>query len=453
MKAAVYVRVSTEMQAEEGFSISAQITELTNYCNKNDIKIFKIYADEGISGQKEDRPQFQQMLKDAEKKLFDIILVHKFDRFARKVELSQRIKRQLRKAGINVVSMTEPVEDSPIGFFTEGILELLGEYYVKNLAQESKKGHVQRAKEGFHNGSVPYGYKIDHTHPALMSINPEQAEVVKSIYDMYLNKGYGCTKIARVLNESGIPSAVGKEWHYFTINRILKNPKYAGYIEYDNQLYEGKQDPIIDKKDIDLVKQYLKDRTWKREYRGANFEKFAMLGLLRCGYCGNVMRVWKYTRKYYGYICNDYMHRDTNSHCKHGNIYRVEVLEQAVIEAIKGYMQAYRTESIQPKANTILLEREKKLEQRLSRLKEGYLAGLFEIEEYKEGRQQIEKELADIKQAPKEEVVKKSASYANLLDHYNNAKTPSEKRNILKEHIQSIDITRDSVNINFSSQM
>ncbi|MDP4121019.1 MAG: recombinase family protein, partial [Bacillota bacterium] len=88
MKAALYVRVSTMEQAEEGFSIPAQIKQLQEYCKKNNVEIFTVYADEGISGQKENRPAFQKMIKDAEKGLFNIILVHKYDRFARNTELS-----------------------------------------------------------------------------------------------------------------------------------------------------------------------------------------------------------------------------------------------------------------------------------------------------------------------------------------------------------------------------
>jgi len=169
MIAALYVRVSTTEQADEGFSIAAQIRLLSEYCQREEIKIYNIYADEGISGQKENRPEFQKMLKDAQNKNFDIIIVHKFDRFARKVELSQRVKRQLKSAGVNVISMTEPIEDSPIGFFQEGIMELLSEYYVRNLSLEVKKGHIERAKQGLHSGPVPYGYNQD------MTINAEHA--------------------------------------------------------------------------------------------------------------------------------------------------------------------------------------------------------------------------------------------------------------------------------------
>jgi site-specific DNA recombinase len=444
MKAALYPRVSTNEQAEEGFSIAAQTKQLTEYCNKNNIEIYKIYSEEGISGQKENRPQFQLMLKDAEKKLFNIILVHKFDRFARKVELSQRIKRQLKTSGVNVISITEPIENSPIGFFQEGILELLAEYYVKNLAQESKKGHVERASQGLHNGSVPYGYKIDHSVPALMSINDEQAKTVRLIFDLYINKGYGSTKIARILNESGVPSAVEGEWAFYTVNRLLNNPKYAGYIKYDGKLYEGKHEPIISKETFDLVKQYSKDRTWKREYRGANFEKFTMLGLLKCGYCGHVMRVHNYTRLHYGYVCNNAVHSDRVGRCDHRKTYRVERLESYIENEIQDMINKGQSKSlVGDNTYQFMLSRKAQLEKRWENLNNAYLNGIYTLEYFSKMDRQIKQELSEIKLEPQ-----KTIDIENSWERYKAAKLPTEKRNILKEFISTIEITRDNYTIN-----
>jgi len=444
LKAALYIRVSTDEQAEEGFSIPAQIKQLTEYCNKNNIGIYKIYADEGVSGQKENRPQFQLMLKDAEKKLFSIILVHKFDRFARKVELSQRIKRQLKTSGVNVISITEPIENSPIGFFQEGILELLAEYYVKNLAQESKKGHVERASQGLHNGSVPYGYTVDHSIPALMSVNHEQAKIVRLIFDLYINKGHGSSKIARILNESGIPSAVNGQWAYYTVNRILHNPKYMGCILYDGKLYEGKHEPIISKDEFELVEKYAKDRTWKREYRGANFEKFTMLGLLKCGYCGHVMRIQKYTKLHYGYICNNAVHFDRIDRCDHRKTYRVERLEAYIENEIQGIINEGRSKSLVGNSSyQFMLSRKTQLEKRWENLNNAYLNGIYTLEYFSKMDRQIKQELSEIILEPQ-----KTIDIENSWERYKAATSPTVKRNILKEFISTIEITRDDYIIN-----
>ena len=444
MRAALYIRVSTDEQVEEGFSVPAQIKQLTEYCQRNNIEVFKVYADEGISGQKENRPQFQLMIKDAEKKLYNIILVHKFDRFARKVELSQRIKRQLKTSGVNVISITEPIEDSPIGFFQEGILELLAEYYVKNLAQESKKGHIERASQGLHNGSVPFGYKVDHSVPAMMSINEEQAEIVKLMYDLYVNKGYGCTKIAKHLNWSNIPSAMNDHWSYYTVNRILNNPKYAGYISYDGELYEGKHEPIISKETFDMAKRYAKDRTWKRQYRGYNFGRFTMLGILKCGYCGKAMLIHKYTRLHYGYVCSNSTRSDGTVVCRHRKHYRSDILESRIENEIEAIIKKGDATSRQNNdAYTFMISRKSKLEMRLARLKDGYLNGAFELDEFLKSEKQIKQELSEIKLEPQ-----KTINVSNSWLRYKAASAPTEKRNILKEFIASIEVTSDTLKIN-----
>jgi site-specific DNA recombinase len=448
MKAALYVRVSTEEQAEEGFSIAAQVRQLSEYCKKNNLEVYgEPYVDDGVSAKFSDeskRPAFEHMIKDAEKKLFQLIIVHKYDRFARNVELSQKVKRKLKDAGVNVVSISEPIEDSPIGFVMEGILEIFAEYYIRNLAQESKKGHVERASQGLHNGSVPYGYRIDHNVPAKMSVNEEQAEIVRLIFDLYINKGYGSTKIARILNELGVPSAVGRQWAYFTVNRILNNPKYAGYIKYDGEIHEGLHEAIISKDTFDLVKKYQQDRTWKREYRGINYERYAMLGLLKCGYCGKVMRIHKYTRLHDSYVCNNSTHTDRPDRCTHRKEYITGLLENKIEAEIQGLIEkGFTKPPVQDNTHNFMAARKAKLETKLLRLKEGYLNGAFELEEFLQTEKQIRQELSEIILLPQ-----KTIDLTNCWERYKSASSPTEKRNILKEFISSIDITKEKIAIN-----
>ena len=205
MIAALYARVSTEEQANRENSIPAQIRALREYCKKNNITIYDEFIDEGISGQKSERPSFQKMLKAAHNGKVNIILVHKFDRFARKIELSRNVKDSLRSAKVNVISITEPIEDNPMGFFMEGLYELMAEYYVKNLAVEVKKGMSERALKGKHTGQMPYGY---YCKGGEVFINEEQAQVVRQIYTWYI-EGNGQLKIANLLNERMIPTYKG----------------------------------------------------------------------------------------------------------------------------------------------------------------------------------------------------------------------------------------------------
>jgi site-specific DNA recombinase len=459
MKAALYIRVSTDEQATEGFSISAQLTQLTDYCRRNNIDIHDTYIDEGISGQKENRPQFQRVIKDAEKGLFNIILVHKFDRFARKVELSQRVKNQLKKCNVQVISISEPLEDSPMGFFVGGLHDLLAEYYVRNLAMESKKGLVERARQGLHSGPVPFGYTTDSK--GNMIIREDQAQIVRWIFDMYINDGIGSTKIAMILNEHGIKTAVNGQWAHGSVNRILKNVKYIGKIYYDNEVYPGIHEPIIDEDTFNLVQRFITERTWKREYRGANYSKFVLLGMLKCGVCKKAMRVNSYRSKVdrrilgYYYMCNNAAHVDSVQRCTHSKSYNVKDIEKHILSSIKGITKKVLLDcDIKEKVsvNDVLSNQKNKLSMELSRAKQAFLSGVFTLEEYTEIKNKVEADMVSIENSlskKEDKADKMKIKIKTVMDKYNNAETISEKKAVLKEIIEYISISPDSIDIHF----
>jgi site-specific DNA recombinase len=462
MKAALYVRVSTDDQAEEGYSIDAQKNQLTDYCKKNDINIYKIYSDEGISGQKENRPQFQEMIKDAKAKLFNIILVHKYDRFARKVELSQRIKGQLSKCGVNVISITEPIEDSPMGFFVSGLHELLAEYYVKNLAQEVKKGMRERVRQGQHNGSVPYGYKIDKT-TGNMIINKQQANVIKKIFEMY-NNGNGTCKISRWLQENGIEPAIsGSVWNHYAVLYILQNVKYIGYIKHAGEVYKGLHEPIIDNETFELAQKYRKDRLLPREPIGKNEARFMLVGLARCGICGKKMLIYikaqhpwgKGIKTYYHYyVCSGSRMHENLLRCSHKNYYPAEQTENAIIEKLRNFLKSnehiYKTKNDDAYLFKAQID---KIEEELSRAKAAYLANVFSLEEYAKEKTKHETQLNIVKSNLEKNKSNKDIKneIKNALEEIENEQDPSKKRLILRRYIDVIKIyPNGKINIIFN---
>lgn len=451
MIAALYVRVSTTEQAVDGFSIAAQTRLLTEYCQKNNIKIYNIYADEGISGQKENRPGFQQMLKDSLNKSFDIILVHKFDRFARKVELSRRVKQQLRKSGINVISITEPIEDSPIGFFQEGIMELLAEYYSKNLSVEVKKGHRERAEQGLHNGSVPFGYKIDNNVDCKMIIEEDQAKIVEWIFLSYLN-GSGLNKIAKTLNSSSIKGSVGGEWCAKSISMILKNPKYAGMIKLGKNIFQGFHKPIIDNDTWESVQSLLNYQSNRYSYRGNNHELRYLLSMCRCAECGRAVIVRKSGKRNY-YVCSHNRNSMSSDKCNNSMTYRVEDLEEYIQNSLDTIFRGenYDFDIVKkPNEKQFIDDRIKTMTARLSRLKEGYLNGIFDIKEYKKMKENLDSELETLESQTqsidKEKIIK---SYQNYYEQFINCDSPGEKRAILKKFVDVIHVSKDSIRIYF----
>jgi DNA invertase Pin-like site-specific DNA recombinase len=161
---ALYIRVSTEEQTE--YSPDAQKRALLDYAKKNKIFISSdyIFIDEGISGRiAEKRPGFMQMIKTAKQKPkpFDVILVHKFDRFSRSREDSVVYKSLLKKeCGIKVISITEQLEDDKFSIILESMLEAMAEYYSLNLSDEVKKGMTEKAKKGGLQTGAAFGYEV-----------------------------------------------------------------------------------------------------------------------------------------------------------------------------------------------------------------------------------------------------------------------------------------------------
>ena len=156
MEAVIYARYSSDNQREE--SIEGQIRECTAYAEKNSITVLKHYIDRAYSAKTDDRPEFQHMIKDSEKGLFDLILVWKLDRFARNRYDSARYKNQLKKNGVKVVSATELISDKSEGVLLESILEGMAEYYSADLAEKVSRGLTENALKCKHNGGpAPLG--------------------------------------------------------------------------------------------------------------------------------------------------------------------------------------------------------------------------------------------------------------------------------------------------------
>lgn len=234
MKAAIYARVSSERQ-DVDLSISAQLRALRDYALRNSYSIVREFIDEAESGKTTDRPAFRDMVSMARRatKPFDIILVWKYSRFARNREDSIVFKTMLRKAGVQVISITEPFEDTPTGRLLEAMIESLDEFYSANLGEEVTRGMRESASRGFYVASyAPYGYRKvkvpdgSRERPKL-EIEPYQAPIVQRIFKE-VTEGRGLVEVAKALNREGIISPRGNSWGKTTIHKILTNEAYIG---------------------------------------------------------------------------------------------------------------------------------------------------------------------------------------------------------------------------------
>lgn len=231
MNVVTYLRVSSEQQAERELSIPAQREASQRFAAERGWIIVEEYVDEAKSAKSDARPEFQRMIAAAQKKdkSFEAIVVHKFDRFSRNRADHAVYKALLKKYGVAVVSVSEPIEaDTPHGFLLESLLEVISEFYNVNLRHETLKGMRENAAQGFHcGGRAPYGYRRHQEGVKVTYIlgPDEEVQTVVHIFEMATN-GWGGKQIARQLNEG--TQFPDRRWAPSTILSILNNRAYLG---------------------------------------------------------------------------------------------------------------------------------------------------------------------------------------------------------------------------------
>lgn len=226
IKAVIYARFSSDMQREE--SIDAQVRACKYYANNDKIEIVDIYEDKAKSGTTvKGRDAFLQMIEDSANGTFDMVLVHKLNRFGRDVLDTLNYKKTLAKNGVTLTSVTEKLDGSPEGQLMLMIIAGMNQFYSANLSAEVMKGLKENAHNCKHTGGVPpLGYDVDPITKQLC-INENEADCVKLIFKMYL-EGEGYTKIVDAINLQGYTSKNGKSLTKHSFNSILKNEKYVG---------------------------------------------------------------------------------------------------------------------------------------------------------------------------------------------------------------------------------
>ncbi|MEL7562797.1 recombinase family protein [Dehalogenimonas sp. 4OHTPN] len=301
-KVVVYARVSSDRQ-DVDLSITAQLKALREYASKHGYPIIKEFVDEAESGRSTARPAFREMISLARAKQhpFEMILVWKLSRFARNREDSIIYKSLLRKQGVQVVSINEPIEDTPTGRLMEGIIEVIDEFYSSNLAQDITRGLRENASRGFYNCSrSPYGYsrmKVrdgDKERNTLVP-HPEQGPIVQRIFSDISN-GKGLKEIAKALNSEGLSAPCGGKWGKQRLHKILTNEAYVGRLIW-GKFHKGKNNlppvikddawpAIIEKTHFEKVQMILASRAPKVTHPRVTGSTYLLSGMIKCQKCG-----------------------------------------------------------------------------------------------------------------------------------------------------------------------
>ncbi len=281
MKAVIYARYSSDNQREE--SIEGQIRECTAFAEKNDITILRHYIDRAVSAKTDNRPEFQNMIKDSGKKQFEAIIVWKLDRFARNRYDSTHYKAILKRNEVKVISATEKISDSPEGILMESILEGFAEYYSADLSEKIVRGMTENALKGkFNGGRVPIGYVVDEEQR--LQIDPLTAPYVLEAFKRYA-EGQDMKAIRDWLNEKGITTSKGKLMTYNIVHNMLKNRRYLGEYVFRDMLIPDGIPAIVPVELFDKVQARM-ELNAKAPARKKAKEEYLLSTKLFCGYCG-----------------------------------------------------------------------------------------------------------------------------------------------------------------------
>ncbi len=281
MKAVIYARYSSDSQREE--SIEGQIRECTDFAEKNGITVLRHYIDRAFSAKTDNRPEFQNMIKDSGKKLFDMIIVWKLDRFARNRYDSARYKAALKKNGVKVVSATEVISEGAEGIILESVLEGYAEYYSADLSEKVIRGMTDNALKCKYNGGTrPIGYLIDDEQ--YFQIDPLTAPFVLDAFKRY-DEGATMTQIRDWLNEQGMKNTRGQRMTYNSVQHLLKNRRYMGEYAYRDIVVPDGIPAIVPKDLFERVQEKLA-KNKKAPARHKAEDDYLLTTKLFCGYCG-----------------------------------------------------------------------------------------------------------------------------------------------------------------------
>ena len=455
----IYLRVSTEDQAREGFSLPEQRERLTKECELRGYTIVDYYQDAGISAKTGNhRPEFERMIEDAKKKRIDTIYAIKLDRISRSIYDMERIMKFCEEYNIKIVCLYDDYNTATAnGKMVARIMMSVSQNEIERTSERTKIGMDGALKAGHIPGKVPYGYKKNGKN---LEVDPVSSLVVKEIYDLY-SKGNSYFIISEKLNKE---KALGKtNWFDGTIRKIIINPIYMGdYIARRGQptekYYENVVPPIIDRE----LWHWCQVQAPKNMKHYCRKEDYLFLQKLCCPKCGRIMG-GKATRKkngniYYYYQCKD---------CK--NYIREDQIEKQLKDLMNDYYEYdalvnnYYYPLLRNKLNNPEKDYEKtlkELEKKQTRIREAYINGAFELDVYNYEKEKIDNDIRTISELLEEtktlnkktfdkidilvrrdinyiNKVKFPAFYNSFAHNWSNS-TRDKKQNLILSYIDSI---------------
>ncbi|NMH72822.1 recombinase family protein [Bacillus sp. RO2] len=451
MTVAIYIRVSTEEQVKEGFSISAQREKLTAYCKSQDWNDFKFYIDEGISAKSTDRPQLKTMLEHINQGIINTVLVYRLDRLTRSVQDLYVLLDEFQRNSCTFKSATEIFDTTTaMGRMFITIVAALAQWERENLGERVRMGQIEKARQGQYSAKAPFGY---YKNDNRLVKDPNESQVVLNIIRLVKE---GCTirKIAHHLDDT-YPPIRGYKWHIRTILDILHNPALYGATRWKDEIIEGTHFGIVTKEEFENLQKLLHDRQnfKKRE----TYSIFIFQMKIECPTCGS--RLTSERSKY---------KRKRDNAIVESNHYRCQVCTLNKRKSIgisekkfeKAFLEYLKNEGFNFQPNEVekhddnqadLLKRIKQVEQQRAKYQKAWANGWVTDEEFSQHMSDTMKELKLLQDELKEangfkhnvnvyepEVIRDIVK--NLNENWQFL-TPKEKRELVQSFVEKIQFT------------
>ncbi len=468
--AGIYIRVSTEDQVREGFSLGEQEEKLKQLCKYKDYKIYKIYKDAGISAKNmSGRPAFQQMLEDMRAGKINYIVAYKLDRVTRSVRDLEVLISELEEHHCYLVCDRDDVNTSSAnGRFFVRMLTVLSQLEIEIVSERTKFGLTGAIKSGHIPGTCPLGYKRDITKK--MVIDETTKDIVIRIFNLYL-QGKSYQTIANILNEEKVLEP--KKWDDSTIEKIINNKIYVGdYERFKRVAKEQGKEPVIYPNVVEpiITRAMFEDVQIQKEKNQRAYCRdrvYIFMQKMKCPKCGKIMGskgTGGKKKKYMYYHCAD---------CK---LYlREDLIEEQVMPMIMDLIEYdmtvkryfYPVLADKKEKNTDKLDKEiNTLRNQKSRIKEAYLKEIVDVEEFSKEYKAIDEKLKLLEQkrletidlnkqtfspqhlmadrdVEKEKLIRSNKFYDMLMAEWK-SKDKEEKQEFISKFLESITVEKDS---------
>lgn len=450
--AALYVRVSTDAQREEGYSIEAQKQMLEGYCASKRITEYEFYVDGGFSGSSIERPEMRRLISDVKKGRISSVIVYKLDRLSRsQKDTLYLIEDVFNPNNTDFISLNENMDTStPIGRAMLGIISAFAQLERETIRERTRIGMRERVKSGLWmgGGHVPFGYDYDKEKGILVPNG--DAETVRRMYELYL-QGYSMMKIAQM---SGLK-------YERLAQQILTRKTNAGYINYNGVDYKGKHEPIVSIETYERAMKLLKERSRKNLTTASSL----LAGLIHCGVCGSKMRYQKWGEGKYKIYCYSQdkgkPHLAKSGKCDNSKHWANDVEELVTGDLFRLAKRTVEgTENAAENDDDIAAMLKRQYDQCAKKIKNLYNLYaqsedeilLETINENKNELSRLEKQIElESERVNNEELAHESYEKLNDIKSTWEYMTVREKQNVIRSFIDRIVITYDKIDVYYKS--